>query len=839
VNAPRFSFSSQAPRIRTAHAVGQVGGPRRVGPTGFIRDSNLFNSKLKIQNPKSFLPLLACLAVVLLWFSPWWVGGKNLAPLDLLNEMMSPWRDGNETRFAKNHIVSDAVDQYLVYRMVAAESYAKEGWLGWSSLTYGGTSQYANTMALYYDWTMQLHRWFDFWTAWHLGLMGQVMLAAAGMYLFLRGRKTGNLWACCGALAYAANSQFVTWIYHRWTLGAFCWVPWILWAADGYRRGNRNYWAAVPVFIAMAFLGGTLQHAALAALAVAAMWLEEALLLHSKSKIQNPKSQAATQWQLLGRYAAWGLLGTGLAGMMLVPCIDAFVTSNRLGLHTGMHGNAANGVYPQGWLQPLLNLAAYPFQAFPSILGRCDSIDLLKLFKSELFYVAYFGSLTVIIALLAPWRKDSPPLSRILIGCGLLLPLTPLVRLLYQRLFLLFILGGILAFVHFMENASRKTRMTVFRITASLAAAGAAAWTALSLLLHLKPGLLAPLREKIISEGRGSSFGYFGDWIAQRADRFLADLFIWSPQQILPLLLLAAALAGLRWKASEHAGWRSKGAWLVALAVIGEVTLFGSRWVVWSDPARHALFPATPESEALRSHAGRDGRVTTLMHPSAHMARTPFIPNTLSAYGIAADNGYDSIIPNGMLLPGEAAGDAEKLGRLGVSHLITWPGNTRVTGDWMPVWDSPSMVLYENTRKMARYAGFRTDEDKDAFFAGERPDVLAVRETSGRENSRLLEVPAGVRWIRLAENQADGWEYKITNAPSSTWQAVQRAPDASMLLPLAGSPPSEPTTVAMRYNPPLRRLGFEISAVALLLTLLAGIWIRFVNPVPHLPSHSR
>ena len=794
---------------------------------------------MKIQNPKSFLPLLACLAVVLLWFSPWWAGGKNLAPLDLLNEMMSPWRDGNETRFAKNHIVSDAVDQYLVYRMVAADSYAREGWLGWSSLTYGGTAQYANTMALYYDWTMQLHRWFDFWTAWHLGLMGQVMLAAAGMYLFLRGRKTGNLWACCGALAYAANSQFVTWIYHRWTLGAFCWVPWILWAADGYRRGNRSCWAAVPLFIGMAFLGGTLQHAALVVLAVAAIWAEEAVLQHSKFKIQNPKSKSSSQCLILGRYAAWGILGLGLAAMMFLPCTDAFLTSNRLGLHTGMHGNAANGVYPQGWLQPLFNLAAYPFQLFPSVLGRCDSIDLLKLFKSELFYVAYFGSLPVLIALLAPWRKDSPLLARILVGCGLLLPLTPLVRLLYQRLFLLFILGGVLAFVHFMENASRKTRMTVFRITGSLAAAGAAAWIALSLLLQLRPGLLAPLREKIIAGGTGSSFGYFGDWIAQRADRFLADLFIWSPQQLLPLLLLAAALAGLRWTASEHAGWRSKGAWLVALAVIAEVSLFGSRWVVWSDPARYALFPATPESEALRSHAGRDGRVTTLMHPAAHMARTPFIPNTLSAYGIAADNGYDSIVPNGMLLPGEAAGDAEKLGRSGVSHLITWPGNPAVAADWKPVWDSPSMALYENPRKTARYAGFRTDEDRDAFFAGERPDVLAVRETSGKENSRLLEVPTGVRWVRLAENQASGWEYKIKNASSATWQAVQRAPDASMLVPLAGSPPSEPATVAMRYNPPLRRLGFEISAVALLLTLLAGIWIRFVNPVPHLPSHSR
>ncbi len=766
--------------------------------------------------------------MVLIWFSPWWIGGSNLAPLDLQNRMMSPWRGGSETEFAKNHIVSDAVDQYLVYRMVAAESYANEGWLGWSSLTYGGTAQYANTMALYYDWTMQLHRWFDFWTAWHLGLMGQVMLAAAGMFLWLRGRNIGNLWACCGALAYAANSQFVTWIYHRWALGAFCWVPWILWAIDGYRRGNRNFWSAVPVFIAMAFLGGTLQHAALVALAVAAVWLEEALLLHSKSKIQNPKSQAASHLHIIGRYATWGLLGTGLAGMMLVPCIDAFVTSNRLGLHTGMTANVTNSIYPQGPLQALFNLAAYPFQVFPSVLGRCDSVDVLKLFKSELFYVFYFGSLPVLVAFLALWRKDSPPLSRILIGCGLLLPLTPLVRLLYQRLFLLFILGGILAFAHFMDHASRKTRLKIFRTTGSLAAIGVAAWTALSLLLYFKPGLLAPLREKVIAGGTGSSFGYFSKWIAQRADRFLSDLFIWSPQQLLPLLLFAAALAGLRWTASENAGWRNKGAWLVVLMVIGEVTLFGSRWVVWSDPSRYALFPATPESEALQAHVGRDGRVTTLMHPTAHMARTPFIPNTLSAYGIAADNGYDSIIPDGMLLPGEAAGDAEKLGRLGVSHLITWPGNPEVTRDWKTIWHSPSMVLYENPRKIPRYAGFRTDADKNAFFDGGRPGMLPVIESSGRESSRLLEAPVGVRWIRLAENHASGWEFRVS--PSTTWRSVDQAPDSSILMENTRS--DQAASIEMRYHPPLRSLGFVVSAVSLGL-LIIGMLItsKRITPV--------
>ena len=763
-------------------------------------------------------PAVVCLAVVMIWFAPWWLGGKNLAPLDLSNRMMSPWSAAHEEHAAKNHIVSDGVDQYLVYRMVAERSYHEEGWVGWSSLTYGGTAQYANTMALYYDWTMQLHRWLGFWTAWHVGLMAQVLLAAWGMLLFLRGRSIGGLWACCGALAYAANTQFVTWIYHRWTLGAFCWVPWVLWAIDGHRRGWRLCRVLVPVFLGMAFLGGTLQHAALVVLAVVAMWVEEAWGLRS----------LRGQVGLLGRYAVWGILGMGLAGMMFLPCADAFVTSSRLGLHTGMYGNAENGVYPEGWLQPLFNLASYPLLIFPSLLGRCDSLDALKLFKSQLLYVAYFGSLPVLVALLGLWRKRTPMVARVMIGCGLLLPLTPLVRVLYQRLLVLFILGGVVAFAQFMEAASREIRLKVCRITGIVAALVVSCWTAMSVAMLCLPGVVAKLRAILLERAAGSSFGYYTDWVAGRTDRFTHDLMIWSTHQWVPLAMFAAALGGLRWTASLNDNWRRVGAWLVAVVVVGEVSWFGAGWVVWSDPASDPLFCRTAESAALQHEVGRGGRVSTLIHPTAHMACTPFVPNTLSAYGIATISGYDSIVPAGMILPNESAGDAAKLGRLGVSHLVTWSGNPDVSESWKPVWRSPMMALYQNSTVMPRYAGFRREKDRDAFFAGGEVYVVALVETGGKENRRLLRVPAGVRWVRIAENQDRGWEYRTEGAAG--WKPVMRAMDASMLLEIPNG--AGDTQVEMRYDPPLRRQGFWVSGIASAIIVVTGGWRfrpRFLN----------
>ncbi|MEO5917148.1 MAG: hypothetical protein ABIS50_23160 [Luteolibacter sp.] len=765
---------------------------------------------------KTSVCLAICLAVVLAWFSPWWAGGRNLAPLDLANEMMQPWRGAGEPGIAKNHFVSDSIDVVLGYHMVAADSYRKEGWLGWSDLTYGGTAQYANTMALYDDWAMQLHRWFDFWTAWHLGLIGQVLLAAFGMVLLLRGRGANVVWSSCGALAFAANSQFVTWINHRFALGPFCWVPWILWAIDCHRRGRRWAWGLVPIFISLAFLGGTLQHAAMVALAVAASWGEEAWLAW------RGRAHLRRQAGLFGRYAVWGILGAGISGLMLVPCTDALMTSNKLGLHFGLFAHAENGIYPQGILQPLFNLAAYPLQVFPSALGRCDSMDLLKLFKSELFFVAYIGTLPTLIAFLAIGRKETGALERLLILIGLVLPLTPAVRFLYQRLLLLFLLGGAMAFVAFMGQSADLTRRKLCKITAWVSGSMAALWLAGSVALSLfGKNFLIALHQRILTAASGSSFAGCRKWLETRAENFTGDLFIWSPQQAVPLLLLAMALWGLGWTASRFKSRRNTGSILLATAIVLEVTMFAARWVVWADPAKYPLFPETPEVAALRANVGRDGRVTTMNHLTEHLSRTPFVPNTLEAYGIASITGYDSVVPNGMVMPNNIPVDADKLGRFGVSHLITWAGNPDVPPGWNIIWSSPVMDLYSNSLALPRYVAFRTDGERDGFLNGAERNFLPVHETTGKQNTRHLEIPSEARWVRVAENEDDGWEYRCDD--HSDWEPVLRARDASMLMEIHH--PGETTEIEMRYNPPLRRLGYRMTGTSLFLLAAGSVWM--------------
>jgi hypothetical protein len=244
--------------------------------------------------------------------------------------------------------------------------------------------------------------------------------------------------------------------------------------------------------------------------------------------------------------------------------------------------------------------------------------------------------------------------------------------------------------------------------------------------------------------------------------------------------------------------------------------------VVWSDLKKEPLFPKTAETKALKEHVGKNGRVSCLNHPTAHMAVTPFLPNTLAAYDIATITGYDSIVPDGMILPNETPGDAAKLGRFGVTHLITWSGNPDVPVEWNKVWSGPMMDLYDNPLAVPRYAGFTSFENLQKFLHNERDECVTIEELSGRENSRKLRVPSGVTNMRIAENHAHGWEYRAVGIHTE-WQHAMRASDGSIIMEFPKT--TAETIVEMRYAPPMRSLGWSTTGISALLGIAFLSWL--------------
>ncbi len=770
--------------------------------------------------------ILVIVGAVIIWFSPWWAGGRLLAPLDILNEMMQPWRGASEEVRVKNHTVADGVTQYLIYRQVAADSYRREGWMGWSTLKYGGSAEYANTMALYYDWTMQLHRWLDFWTGWHMGIMLQILIAAIGMYFVLGSHNICGLWSTTGALLYAANSQFAVWIHHRWTVGAFCWVPWIVFAASIHRSGTRAAWFLVPVFSALAMLGGTLQHTGMVLLVLAILWSAEAFgLWRDRASGSSSPPWFGAQARLLLRYGSWTLFACGLAGLMILPCTEAFLTSSRLGLHTVLNGMNPGGLYPEGFLQPILNAISYPFHLFPSILGSASTLDGWKVFKSKLCYVTYFGTIPMIIAATALFRRRVPPASIALMIAGLLLPLTPLVRYFYQRLHILFILGGIIAFAHFMQFASPDTKRRLLRRTLIASVSLFLLWIILSIAIYWQADSLEGfLASKFLGGAEGSAFGYFRDWMSGRFGGFFGNLFVWAPAQVVPLLLFGGSLAALALSISSSTRVSRPACFALSVLLIVDCTVLAAGNVVYCDPQQHPAYPATPESDILLREVGKSGRVhIVIKEGGGHMAVTPFVPNTLSAYGIASSGGYDSIVPDGMWLECLRTHNPVRLGVLGVTHLVTYPGNPIPFTGWNEVSRTQGMVLYENPEQIPRYVGFSSRDQMTAFLEMGRngTSFVSLHEQTGHENSRRLKVPEGVRWVRIAENQENGWQFRTSDA--GDWHSVERGPDKSIVIDLGES--DRERDLLMRYRPPLRRVGFFISGISLLALFLTQVVI--------------
>jgi hypothetical protein len=716
--------------------------------------------------------------VVAAAFWPWIVHGKVLAPLDIVEEMFLPWRGEKLHPAVHNHFVTDAALQYVPYRMVMHQSIREDGYVGWNPLIFGGTAQHANTMLINHEVTMVLHRFFDFWPAWNLGRLLQFLFAGLGMLLFLRSIGSSPGVAAMGAVAYMLNHQFVVWIYFNQVVAAFCWMPWVLWALHKARDGKTGFAAAAAGFICFALLGATLQQAAFVVAVLGCLWAGWVL-----EKSDPWTAKVARTWII----ALPALLGAGLAAFALEPTIAAYLENEQAD-----HGRGGFG-YDGGWAQPLWQVAASPMTVYPFLLGSVQSLDLWKAVKFDIFNVGFFGTLPMLLAVIAMFSRRVPVAAKLLMLAGVIVPLTPLVGFLYHRFNVVWILGGCWASAAWLNQARDAELARLAKMLGWVSGVCALLWLSLSVGLWLfRADVESWLQTKVISMASGSAYGLFTSWMKERASNLVHYFYVWNPWQMLALGGFLLSVWGLtRIRSAEWSRYAA------ALGVALQLSVVWWQWTTWSEPG--SPYGNSQLEKTLLQRMEGIGRLAMRQKPWAEYVAPP---NTLMPAGIAITGGYDAMHPWGMESPSGREWDFPA-----TTHYLGRSDEESPEG-WDVMWGQGDWQLWENPKPSSGILFTKEGPVPLNMPAVERPTF----------NTMQVTVPAGASGVEIFCNWHRGWEWRMDT--EDKWRQTNVGDNRTIRIDFDGVTKEE-STVHLRYNPapPLWALSMSLISFAAVLAI--------------------
>jgi hypothetical protein len=770
---------------------------------------------MPIRKQPAIYASLALLALLVALFAPALFQGRILAPLDITTTLLPPWNETAGGAKPHNQSPSDAVTQYLPYRMFAEKSLREDGYIGWNPYEMGGYNLAANTMALPGSWPVQLHRWLPFKDAWNLGIIGEFLVAGLGMLAFLRGRKLPWLPCLIGAVAFMLNAQFIVWIYHRWALGSFSWMPWVLWAfGDGFStRPLPRRVFLLPAFLTLALLGGSLQHLAFVVLACGCL---AAAAFDFRRPLSNTRP-----------LLAWALafaLALGMAAFSLGPQIQGYLSNIAIGHVRGGIG------YEEGISQILFHTLLIPARIWPWLAGDPQSMDGWRLLKSGFMSLNYLGTIPMLLGFAGLFVGSMPRAAKWLIAVGLLIPLTPLIGPLYHRVELLFLLGASWMTAEMLHRGCTRgwdvssqsvvgtscshnpspprpsflRRLTWQRLLIStVAAIGLTLLAATCMPAGIRGKLEATVVTKALAKSEDAQFGTDKDWIASRAREWTRRFSLTHPHTAWVYGLLVLGSAGLVLAASRNpnvAGAfcssspslgtscsephslianesfrHTAGLLMILAATTLELSTLFHTWTTFSDPAD--LRPPHPTLEIIRSLAGPHRILQR--SPDAGFAEIFATPNLLASSAIPSIDAYESIQYRS---PISALGDlapADRLSLAGVALAIHPTAKPRPEGTdtWeiLPLSSTHSLLKAPSTPPPIA-VGFSNTPSSPVSILEDLHAASPVHPVSQTPNHLTLDLPADARWLRLVRNWHQGWRWRI---PGQSWQTFRNGPDAA------------------------------------------------------------
>ena len=647
------------------------------------------NEQHKLITKKTLWAFLVLLLLLFITFYPILFRGKILLPLDQLNTMNLPYSEQYNNVSVHNHFLFDAITQYYPYKVLAREEILSGSFAYWNPYIFGGYPEYAYTHATHFDITNIILFLCEMPMAYQLQIILQLLIAGFGMYLLLRFYKVSATISLIFAAAYMMNSMFITTLLHRWILGSFCWIPYIIvMLLSYYNRRKVFYLVFSSIFLAFSFVGGSFQTSAFVTIV---------LFLFHVLHLMSVKHQIVPLKYMLMPVIVF-FLGFALSSIMWVPSLEFLYLDI---------GSRASGMYRD---YPILNrILSFPLLIsffIPELVGSVRAFDLTKIANLSIFeftgFIGFVPGLFGVLGIFFLWRKKIAVRPLIILAIiGLLLSLvTPLYKYFYHRFIIVYIFSivvvGAVALDDFIiKRGNWDNSKKWFKYPAILFGIIFIGIVILNIIISRNFGKYYLMAQKYIEANmyRGQLAAGNEVWMLGRIDKTFEHFSITSSTIYIPILLITIVFILLylysRKKITNHSFI------LKCFAVITffQLFIFARSWLPMIDPI---IYPLYPETEATRFLQTDSSKFRVLPNYDLTSSKRVFQPNILSMYKISTLSGYSSLFPKtiGNSLRGSNI-NPKLLGLANVKYIIT-NKERKLTDTSLFLVNSGAINIYQN-----------------------------------------------------------------------------------------------------------------------------------------------
>lgn len=200
---------------------------------------------------KDFLAIAFLVFLTMVFFWKFFFKGLVPIPADIIVGLYYPWLDYNWGYAVgvpvKNHLISDVVSQFYLWKHLAIEIIKNGQWPLWNPFSFSGTPLLAtfHSATLY---PLNVVLFLNQKIGWGLYIAVQPLLAMIFMYLYLRVVSISKISSIFGAIVFAFSGLSTTWLEFGTAVHAILWLPLILFSTEKFLLEKKSRWIILSTF---------------------------------------------------------------------------------------------------------------------------------------------------------------------------------------------------------------------------------------------------------------------------------------------------------------------------------------------------------------------------------------------------------------------------------------------------------------------------------------------------------------------------------------------------------------------------------------------------------------